>query len=189
MIPLPRKFFKRDAVQVAPQLLGKILSVNDCLSRIVETEAYEGDSASHAFKRTARSAVMFDTYGYVYVYLIYGMHYCVNITTNKVGDAGAVLIRAVQPLTGMEFLIKRRKTTVLPDLCNGPGKLCAALGITKMMNGVPLGNGVQIFDDKFKVGKIASSSRIGIKDAQDLPWRFFIEGNEFVSKVKLKKKI
>ncbi len=174
-------FFARDTVTVAQELLGKIVSVNGCKARIVETEAYGKDPASHAFKRTERSALMFDTYGHVYVYLIYGMYECVNFTTEKVGEPGAVLIRAVEPLVGMEEMKKRRETEKLNNLCSGPGKLCQALGITRLMNGQKLGKEVKLYDDGFKVEKIGKSSRIGIKDALDLQWRFYVEGSEWVS--------
>lgn len=184
MTPLPSSFFNRDTVTVAQELLGKVISVNGCKARIVETEAYGKDPASHAFTRTERSALMFDTYGHVYVYLIYGVYNCINFTTEKVGEPGAVLIRAVEPLNKLEELKKRRKTDKVSNLCSGPGKLCSALGIDKTHNGLKLGKEVKVFDDGFGVGKIGSSSRIGIKDALDLPWRFFIEGNEWVSKVK-----
>lgn len=181
---LPTYFFSRNTLIIAQELLGKIMVVNGCKARIVETEAYGQDPASHAFKRTERSALMFDTYAHIYVYLIYGMYYCLNFTTEKVGQPGAVLIRAVEPLNKIEELKKRRKTEKLTNLCSGPGKLCSALGIDKSHNGIKLGNKVKVYDDGFKVGKISSSSRIGIKDAQDLQWRFFLEGNEFVSKMK-----
>lgn len=182
MRPLSKDFFEQDVVKVAKELLGKVLSVNGIKARIVETEAYGNDPASHAFKRTARSTIMFDTYGYIYVYLIYGMYHCVNITTNKIGEAGAVLIRAAQPLTGIDRMKARRKTTTLLNLCSGPGKLCNALGIDKKMNGLPLGQKITVLDDGFKVEEIGSSSRIGIKDGLNWQWRFFIKGNEFVSK-------
>lgn len=177
-------FFARNTVQVAQELLGKIITVNGCKARIVETEAYGKDPASHAFKRTERSALMFDTYGYVYVYLIYGMYYCINFTTEKVGEPGAVLIRAVEPLNNLKKLKQIRQTDKITNLCSGPGKLCSALGIDKKHNGLKLGKEVKVYDDGFGVDKIGRSSRIGIKDAQDLQWRFFIDGNEFVSKVK-----
>ncbi len=181
---LSSTFFARNTVQVAQELLGKIMEVNGCKARIVETEAYGQDPASHAFTRTERSALMFDTSGHVYVYLIYGMYYCLNFTTEKVGQPGAVLIRAVEPLNQIEELKKRRKTDKVTNLCSGPGKLCSALGIDKKHNGLKLGKEIKVYDDDFKAGKIGKSSRIGIKDAQDLQWRFFIEGNEFVSKMK-----
>ena len=149
-------------------------------ARIVETEAYGRDKASHAFKKTERSKIMYDTYGHVYVYLIYGIHYCLNFTTDK-NEAGAVLIRAVEPLEGIGSMKKNRKTNEINNLCNGPGKLCLALGIDKKHNGLKLGKEITLFDDYFKVKKIQSSSRIGINDDQHLQWRFYIKDNEFVS--------
>lgn len=175
-------FFCRDTLIVARELLGKIISVNGCKARIVETEAYGKDPASHAFKKTPRSAIMFDTYGYVYVYLIYGMYECVNFTTEKIGEPGAVLIRAVEPLVGVDEMKKRRETEKVDNLCSGPGKLCQALGIMREMNGKKLGGEVKLYDDGFNVGEIGCSSRVGIKDALDLQWRFYVRGSEWVSK-------
>ena len=150
-------------------------------ARIVETEAYGRDQASHAFKRTERSKIMFDTHGHVYVYLIYGMYACLNFTTEK-KEAGAVLIRAVEPLQGIELMKKNRKIEKIENLCSGPGKLCQALNITRKLNGLKLGQEIKVYDDGFQVNNIRTSSRIGIKDALDLQWRFYIEGNEFVSR-------
>lgn len=181
MKQLPPAFFARDTVTVAKELLGKIISVNGCRARIVETEAYGTDPASHAYTKTERSQLMYDTHGYVYVYLIYGMYYCLNFTTEK-DQPGAVLIRAVEPLSGIENMKKRRKTKEIYNLCSGPGKLCTALGIDKWHNGLKLGSEVKVYDDGFTVTGMGSSSRIGIKDALDLPWRFFVGGNLFVSK-------
>ena len=178
---IPQTFFSRNTVDVAKDLLGKVISVNGMHARIVETEAYGRDPASHAFKKTERSKIMFDTHGHVYVYLIYGMYECLNFTTEK-SEAGAVLIRAAEPLQGIETMKKNRKTEKMDNLCSGPGKLCQALNITRELNGLKLGKEIKVFEDRFKVGKIAVSSRIGIKDALDLEWRFFIEGNEFVSR-------
>ena len=186
MKELPSSFFARDTVAVAQELLGKIISVDGMQVRIVETEAYGRDPASHAYTRTERSALMYDTHGQVYVYLIYGMYWCLNFTCDK-NEAGAVLIRAVEPLTGIEKMKKNRKAEKMTDLCSGPGKLCRALGIDGKYNGLKLGKGIKVFDDGFKVGKIASSSRIGIKDALELQWRFFVEGNGYVRKVKINK--
>ena len=187
MKQLPPSFFGRNTVTVAKELLGKVISVNGCLARIVETEAYGKDPASHAYTRTERSALMYDTYGHVYVYLIYGMYYCINFTTERKGEPGAVLIRAVEPLQGMEEMKNLRKTEKVLNLCSGPGKLCTALGINKNHNGLKVGTEVKLYDDGFSVKKIGTSSRIGIKDARDLPWRFFVEGSEWVSKVKVNK--
>ncbi len=181
MKPLTPSFFARNTVKVAKSLLGKIISVNGMHARIVETEAYGRDPASHAFKRTERSALMYDTHGHVYVYLIYGMYECINFTTER-NQPGAVLIRAVEPLKGIERMKKNRGTEEIYNLCSGPGKLCEALGISRKLNGLPLGNKVQVHDDGYKIQKIGVSSRIGIKDALHLPWRFFIEGNGFVSR-------
>jgi len=181
MKPLPPSFFSHSTVTVAQDLLGKIISVNGMNVRIVETEAYGRDPASHAFKKTARSKIMFDTHGHVYVYLIYGMYECLNFTTEK-ENAGAVLIRAVEPLKGIEKMKKNRKTEKIENLCSGPGKLCQALNVTRKLNGLKLGKEVKVCDDGFKVKNIGTSSRIGIKDALELQWRFFVEGNEFVSR-------
>lgn len=183
MKQLPQSFFARNTVEVARDLLGKIISVNGFEGRIVETEAYGRDPASHAYKKTERSALMFDTHGHVYVYLIYGMYNCINFTTEK-NQAGAVLIRAVEPLNRIAELKKIRKTEDITHLCSGPGKLCQAFAIGKNFNGLKPGKEIKVIDDGFKVIKIGISSRIGIKDALDLQWRFFIEGNEFVSRVK-----
>ncbi len=183
MKPLPPSFFARDTVTVAKDLLGKIIAVKGMHARLVETEAYGRDPASHAFKKTERSKLMFDTYGYVYVYLIYGMYECLNFTTEK-KEAGAVLIRAVEPLKGIEQMKKNRKTEKIDNLCSGPGKLCQALNITLAFNGKKLGKEVKMYNDGFVVKSIGTSSRIGIKDALDLQWRFFVEGNGFVSQAK-----
>ena len=182
MKPLPSSFFARDTVTVARELLGKIIAVNGCHARIVETEAYGKDPASHAFKRTERSSLMYDTYGHVYVYLIYGMHQCLNFTTEK-DSPGAVLIRAVEPLQGITGMKRRRKTDIITNLCSGPGKLCQALGIDKRLNSLKVGKEIRVLDDQFAVKRVKTSSRIGIKDAMHLPWRFIIAENEFVSKV------
>ena len=185
MKQLSPSFFARDTVKVAQELLGKIVSVNGFLGRIVETEAYGRDPASHAFKKTDRSRLMFDTYGHVYVYLIYGMYNCINFTTEKVDEPGAVLVRAVGPLNQIEKLKQVRKTDNVVNLCSGPGKLCSAFGIDRNLNGLKLGQEVKVYDDRFKVKSIGKSSRIGIKDALHLEWRFYVKDNEYVSKVKV----
>ncbi len=178
---LTTRFFAADTPQVAKSLLGKIITVNGCAARIVETEAYTNDPASHAYIRTERSALMFDTYGHVYVYLIYGMYYCLNFTTEKKG-VGAVLIRAAEPLQGIEEMKKRRKIEDLYNLCSGPGKLCAALGIEKSHNGTKIGTVLKLLDDGFVVSGIGTSPRVGITAGKELLWRFFVEGNRFVSR-------
>lgn len=183
MKPLPRSFFARDTVEVAQELLGKIIEVNGVSGRIVETEAYKRDPASHAYTKTERSKIMFETYGHVYVYLIYGMYHCLNFTTEK-NDAGAVLIRAVEPLTSLEKMKLRRRSEKLTNLCSGPGKLCQALGIDKSHDGQKLGKDIKVYGDKYTVKQIVRSSRIGITEGKELLWRFYIKDNPFVSKGK-----
>jgi DNA-3-methyladenine glycosylase len=153
---LPKEFFNKDTVQVAKELVGKILQVDNIRARILETEAYKEDKASHARTKTKRSQIMFDTYGYVYVYFIYGMYHCLNITTDS--KPGAVLIRSLD-YSG----------------CDGPGKLCRTLKITKLDNGQELGKRIRILDDGFKPKRIEHLERIGIKQDKHLKWRFHIE--------------
>ncbi len=186
MKPVTPIFFCRDTAIVAQELLGKIIQVGTTKARIVETEAYGDDSASHAYTKTPRSALMFDTYGHVYVYLIYGMYECLNFTTEKEGIPGAVLIRAVEPLSKIPLMKRRRKTGNIFNLCSGPGKLCQALAITRQHNGGKIGHSIKVLDDSYLPAAISHSSRIGIKDALDLPWRFYIEGNAYVSKANIK---
>lgn len=161
MKEINQDFFKRDTLIVAKDLLGKIIVVDGIKYRIIEVEAYKEDKASHARKRTNRSALMFETYGYVYVYLIYGMYYCLNFTSDI--KPGAILIRAVCPLNTQHLPVSS---------FNGPGKLCKALNITKLDNSKKIGERIKLYDDDFKP-KINKSERIGIKDDKHLKWRFF----------------
>jgi len=195
MMPVKKSFFAQDTVKAAKRLLGKIIRYKDITGRIVETEAYKGfpDEASHACKKTARSAIMYESYGKIYVYFIYGNYYCLNLTTEK-GKPGAVLIRALQPLSGIKKMAKRRginignidvsKQESLVNLTNGPGKLCQALGITKELNDTTVGDKIKILNSNLTLRKsdIAATSRIGITKAQHLKWRFYIKNNNFVSK-------
>lgn len=180
MKQLPLSFFARDTVKVAEELLGKIISVNGMKARIVETEAYCRDKASHAYRKTERSAIMFDTFGHVYIYFIYGMYHCLNFTAER-DEAGAVLIRSVEPLEGIEIMKQNRHTEILTNLCSGPGKLCTALGLDKRFNSIKLGKEIKVFNDGF-VPVISRSSRIGIKDDVELQWRFYVKDSPFVSK-------
>lgn len=181
---LKKELFKKDAVELARFLLGKEIRYGNCSGIIVETEAYKNDPASHAYKITPRSRIMLDSYGKWYIYFVYGMFFCLNITTNE-GEPGAVLIRALQPIDGIKVMEKRRKTTELLNLCSGPGKLCTAFGITKELNGTDLNKEIFLHDCE-KLGKfsVGISSRIGIKNGKGLDWRFFVKNNPFVSKVK-----
>lgn len=164
---LDKKFFSRDSVLVAKDLLGKIIFVNGKKCRIVETEAYGCDKASHGFKKTSRSSLMWDSFGKVYVYLIYGMYYCLNFTCNCSG-VGAVLIRAVEPIN-------------FSGDCSGPGKLCSELKICKKFNGSEINDLIKVYDIGEKVD-IVKAKRIGIKEDKNLLWRFYIRGNVFVSR-------
>ena len=179
---LPRSWFAEDAVTLAPKLLGKIVKRGSCAGIIVETEAYTDDPASHAYRITPRSRAMRDTYGQWYVYFTYGMHWCANITTNK-GSVGAVLIRAVEPLSGLGTMRHRRKTKGVYALCSGPAKFCQAFGITGEQNGEPAAGDFAIYDaSEIPADHIATSERIGIRSGTALPWRFYIKDNPFVSR-------
>ena len=182
-------FLEGAASEVAPRLLGCILEreIDGQLVqvRIVETEAYdETDAASHSYKgRTPRTDIMFGPAGHLYVYFTYGMHYCCNVVTGKEGTGAAVLIRAVEPISG-EALLEERRMRSGVEVTNGPAKLCKALGINKDMNGhdlsqVPLR---LIIEPELPKGMIVSSVRIGISQAKEVKWRFNIRNNAFVSR-------
>ncbi len=178
---LPQSWFADDAITIAPKLLGKIIRKGSCEGIIVETETYTTDSASHAHHPTPRSAPMRETYGYWYVYFNYGMHYCVNITTNK-SSTGAVLIRAIEPTKGIAYMKRRRNVSNIHKLANGPAKLCQAFGIDKHQNATPLNRDFAIYDaPEIKKEMIATSPRIGIRNDIDLLWRFHTRDNQFVS--------
>lgn len=185
--PLPRSFYAPGAIEVARALLGKILEHRGASGRIVETEAYLGidDAAAHSARGpTPRSRILFGPPGHAYVYLIYGMYECLNLVAEPEGIAGCVLIRAAEPLAGLEQMGRRRpRAHRLEDLANGPGKLTRAFGITLRHNGVDVTKGpitVHPPDNEAKF-EIGISSRIGITKSADLPFRFFIKGNRFVS--------
>ncbi len=192
MTKLSREFYDRPAETVARDLLGTVLvrSTPDgrVSGRIVEVEAYTGavDPGSHAFRGpTPRSAVMFGPPGHVYVYVSYGMHFCMNVVTDPPGVAGAVLLRALEPVTGVDIMQKNRGERRPVDLCNGPGKLCQALGITRAENGEDLeGNRMWIEDENFARDAIGVSTRVGLSRGKDLPLRFFLMGNPYVSRGK-----
>lgn len=150
---------------------------------IVETEAYhENDPASHTYKgKTKRNAAMYEGAGTIYVYFTYGMHYCVNIVAGRKGVGEGVLIRALEPVEGIEPMKVNRKTSVISNLTNGPAKLVQALEIHKGYNGTVLGHGLHL-EKGIIPDEIVQSRRIGISQAQDKPWRFYIAGNLYVSK-------
>jgi len=184
-MPLGKRFFSRPTVDLAKALLGKYLCLGDLKGVIVETEAYlyRGDPGCHASRGiTARNAPMFGPAGRVYVYLIYGMYHCLNVVSGKEGEGEAVLIRALEPVQGIRAMQRRRKTKNIENLCNGPGKLTQAFGITKKHNNLSLLEGdFRICGGRKKV-EIASSTRIGLSEGKELELRFFVKGNRFVSK-------
>ena len=175
----------------APSLLGEILVVGQRSGRIVEVEAYEGDNdgASHAARgRTSRTEVMFGPAGHLYVYKIYGMHWCANVVCGQAGEPGAVLIRAIEPIDGVEQMWPDRpKAKQLHDLGSGPGKLCAALAITGDYDGVDLLNSdspVRLLSGQAREwpGPIVSGPRVGISKAVKRSWRFAVADNLHVSR-------
>lgn len=176
------------AEQVAPRLLDCILEREIdgqvLRARIVETEAYDQtDAASHSYKpATQRTQVMFGPAGFLYVYFTYGMHYCCNVVVGPKGHGAAVLIRAVEPLQGEGFMQKLRGKTGY-QLTNGPAKLCQALMIDKALNGHDLRRPPLrlIIQNPIPKKAIVTTTRIGITKAKDVPWRFYIKGNKYVS--------
>lgn len=141
-----------------------------CLVRIVEVEAYANDEASHGFRRSARSAIMHDSFGHVYVYRSYGVHYCMNFTTDR-QNSGAVLIRSAEALEGLGRMRRRRGQVADTALCRGPGNLTCALGVTLELNESMIGDKIEVY--RGEATQIACTTRIGISKAKELPWRFF----------------
>jgi DNA-3-methyladenine glycosylase len=192
---LPRDFYDRDPRLVGPDLLGKILVRRDgrklLTGRIVEVEAYLGaeDAAAHSsIGKTARNAVLFGAPGYAYVYFIYGNHYCLNVSCLPEGTPGGILFRAVEPIQGMAAMFKLRgidDSSDLRRLTRGPGRLAAAFGITRERdNGKDLTSSrsdLYIADDGAVPPEVMITKRIGIKKAADMPLRYIVPGNRFVS--------
>jgi DNA-3-methyladenine glycosylase len=195
---LPRSFYSRPALDVASDLIGKVLVRNvnrrKLAGKIVETEAYAGphDLACHASKgHTPRTSIMFGPPGFAYVYMIYGFYFCLNAVTEPEGYPAAVLIRAVEPLDNVEYMRKLRKNPADErNIASGPGKLCMAMAIDKKLNGSDLTNGILWVEDrKLETGPIDVSPRVGVDYAgefRDKPWRFFVRGNPHVSRVRFK---
>lgn len=189
--PLPRAFYRRPAPLVASDLIGRLvvrpLPGVMVVGRIVEAEAYqEDDPASHSYRGvTARTAVMFGPPGHLYVYFSYGNHWCMNVVTGRDGEGSAVLLRAAEPLEGIEWMRAARGLHAVRDLCSGPGKLTQAFGITKAQNGLDLvagqdlyvASGTRVPDEGIGVGP-----RVGISVATEKPWRFFVKDNPYVSR-------
>jgi DNA-3-methyladenine glycosylase len=183
---------KKGSVEAAPLLLGCILSrktpEGELSMKIVETEAYrQDDPASHSYRGlTARTAPMFNEGGYIYVYFTYGMHYCVNVVVGQKGVGEAVLIRAAEPIAGIEIMKKHRGVQNLYSLTNGPAKLTQALGIISTeLSGKKLGpKTLQLSSPARTINKedIVVSRRIGIKQAVEKPWRFYLGNSGYISK-------
>jgi len=194
---LPRQFYARDPQTVGRDLLGKLLVRREgkqwIAARIVEVEAYLGrdDPAAHAFSgRTARNAVLFGPPGHAYVYFIYGNHYCLNVSCMSEGEAGCVLVRALEPLTGIREMMRARGLSLRGDaelrrVTSGPGRLAEAFGITRARDNAKdltgLDSDLWISDDGYRPTAVLSTVRIGISKAADRPLRYFIAGNPFVS--------
>lgn len=189
---LQRSFYEKDTLIVAKELLGKLLvhqtEVGTLVGRIVETEAYLGsmDPAAHSYKgQTQRTRAMFGSSGHAYIYFTYGMYYCFNVVAGGKQNGEGVLIRAIEPLTGIEQMKQNRKTEKEKNLTNGPGKLVIAMGITKDLYGHDLTTPPLYLDEDLetkKEFKIVETTRIGISQAKDLAYRFYIKDNPWISR-------
>jgi DNA-3-methyladenine glycosylase len=193
---LARDFYRRPSLEVAPELLNKLLAVGDGdgdgdrdgdrrrVGRIVEVEAYCGadDPASHAFRgRTARNATMFGPPGHLYVYFTYGMHFCANVVCGEEGEASAVLLRGLTPVAGIDEMWAVRPACHRErDLCAGPARLCLALGLDRSFDGADLvtgDRGVVVTDDGTPPPAVVGvGERVGIRVATDRPWRYYVAG-------------
>jgi DNA-3-methyladenine glycosylase len=192
--PLPREFYLRDTLTVARELLGKLLAHGETSGIIVETEAYMGpaDAAAHSSggKRTPRTEVMYGEGGHAYVYLIYGLYRCLNVVTSGIDRPECVLIRALEPVSGLDIMRSRRKNRPDRELCRGPGRLCDALAIDRGCLGADLCSteppALYITEGVFVPEQdIEATPRIGIDyagEARFYPWRFVVRGSKFVSK-------
>jgi DNA-3-methyladenine glycosylase len=194
---LPRSFYTRSLLTVAKELLGKILVKNTdgiyYAGRIIEVEAYDGltDEAAHSFGgKTPRNEIMFGKGGFFYVYFTYGAHFCCNVVTGTEGTGTAVLIRAVEPAEGIDMMIKNRFGRELINekekynLTSGPGKVCKAFDINRKHYGEDLtGNNIYLLDQPvISEENIVIAKRIGITRSVDLPWRFYIKDNPYISR-------
>jgi DNA-3-methyladenine glycosylase len=189
---LPRSFFARPSTQVAPDLLGRVLvrTLSDgsrLAARLVEVEAYEqGDPASHSYRGrpTARTEVMFGPPGRLYVYFTYGQHFCSNVVTGTDGIGSAVLMRAAEPLEGLEVMAANRGIDDVRLLCSGPARLAQAFGIARADNGTDLVRDpslILLSGTVLEPRAIATSTRVGVNVGGGRPWRFFERGSAFVS--------
>jgi DNA-3-methyladenine glycosylase len=182
---LKRSFFARPVLEIAPELIGATLLVDDVGGRIVEVEAYHHtDPAAHSYRGpTPRNAVMFGPPGFAYVYRSYGIHWCLNFVCEPEGSASAVLIRAVEPLQGLAKM-RRRRHGISDErlLCSGPGRLAQAMGVTHAHNGLALDRLPFELYAREDEPEVVSGVRIGITKAAELPWRYGLKGSKFLSK-------
>jgi DNA-3-methyladenine glycosylase len=181
---LTRAFFARSVHEVAPELIGATLFVDGVGGTVVEVEAYDQDDpASHSFRgMTARTAAMFGPAGHAYVYRSYGIHWCLNLVCGVEGRAEAALVRALEPTRGLEAMRKRRGTQAERALCSGPGKLCQALGISRIHDGLALDEPPFELLARDEEPPLAVGRRIGITRAIDQPWRYGLACSPFLSR-------
>jgi DNA-3-methyladenine glycosylase len=181
---LTRDFFARSVHEVAPELIGATLLVDGVGGTIVEVEAYDQDDpASHGFRgRTPRTASMFGPPGHAYVYRSYGIHWCLNLVCADEGRAEAALVRALEPTVGLEAMRERRGLEEPRALCSGPGKLCQALGITRVLDGLALDEPPFELLPRAVELQLAVGYRIGITRAVEQPWRYGLAGSPFLSR-------
>ncbi|MFZ6002694.1 MAG: DNA-3-methyladenine glycosylase [Actinomycetota bacterium] len=186
---LPRAFYRRDPRVVAPELLGKVLVHGSMAARIVEVEAYCGseDPGSHAFRgMTKRNATMFGPPGRLYVYFTYGMHWCANAVCGTEGEGVAVLLRAAEPISGLDEMRERRPSARSDrDLCRGPARLCQAFGIDRAHDGADLPSvdrGITVMDDGTPPPSAVVTTRIGLSAGIEHPWRWCVAGDPHLSK-------
>jgi DNA-3-methyladenine glycosylase len=190
--PLPRRFYARSSTVVARELLGRVFVRTSrggrrLSARIVETEAYEQtDPASHSFRGpTPRNGVMFGPAGYLYVYFTYGMHFCMNVVTDREGWGSAVLLRAAEPLEGVATMRRRRRVADVRQLCSGPARFTQAFGIDRRLDGVDLVDGASLRIERglpVPASRIVVGPRVGIRTGVEQPWRFRVADDPFVSK-------
>ena len=186
--PLPRSFYDRPVLEVARDLLGAVVVAGGVSVRLTEVEAYAGgrDPASHAFRgRTGRNAVMFGPPGHAYVYFTYGMHFCMNLVCGPDGEASAVLLRAGEVVDGIDVARARRPASSDRDLARGPARLTRALGIDREQNGVDVtrpGSVVRVVGgEPVAAADVRWGPRVGIREAAELPWRAWVDGERSVS--------
>lgn len=176
--------FSAPSDEVARRLIGVVVLIDGVGGRIVETEAYDQlDPASHTFTGpTPRNAAMFGPPGHAYVYRSYGIHWCLNFVCREEGHGAGVLIRAIEPLEGLDRMRERRGLEDVRLLCSGPGKLCQAMGVTHGLNGMPLAAPPFLLEQGGLECELVTGPRIGISKAMDVPWRFGLAGSRYLSR-------